>query len=109
MGDQQEILMAAADLIIDTYASESVLLRATAASSPTGSPDEAAARTFINDAAARVEIGARSALAALAEGDTLRTMLAALRRIMKATPLNTVNLRRTVADAVIHRKGYPFA
>ena len=109
LGDQQEILMAAADLIIDTYASESVLLRATAASSPTGSPDEAAARTFINDAAARVEIGARSALAALAEGDTLRTMLAALRRIMKATPLNTVNLRRTVADAVIHRKGYPFA
>ncbi len=109
LGDQQEILMAAADLIIDTYASESVLLRATAASAPTGSPDEAAARTFINDAAARVEIGARSALAALAEGDTLRTMLAALRRIMKATPLNTVNLRRTVADAVIHRKGYPFA
>ncbi len=109
LGDQQEILMAAADLIIDTYASESVLLRATAASSPTGSPDESVARTFINDAAARVEIGARSALAALAEGDTLRTMLAALRRIMKATPLNTVNLRRTVADAVIHRKGYPFA
>jgi hypothetical protein len=56
-----------------------------------------------------VEIAARTALAGMAEGDTLRTMLAALRRILKVTPVNTVALRRTVADAVTARKGYPFA
>ena len=48
------------------------------------------------------------ALAAMADGDTLRTLLAALRRIMKVMPVNTVVLRRRVADAVIDRKGYPF-
>ena len=110
LGDEQEALMTAADIIIDTYASESVLLRAAAdATSAPGSAQEAAARTFVNDAAARVEIAARSALAGMAEGDTLRTMLAALRRIMKVTPANTVALRRVVADAVVSRKGYPFA
>ena len=112
LAEQQEILLIAADILIDTYASESVLLRAVTAMShavPTAPVHEAAARTFINDAAGRVEIAARSALASMAEGDTLRTLLAALRRIMKVTPVNTVVLRRAVADAVTSRKGYPFA
>ena len=110
LADEQETLMTAADILIDTYASESVLLRAAAeGSSVSGVAHEAAARTFVNDAAARVEMGARTALAGMAEGDTLRTMLAALRRIMKVTPANTVALRRVVADAVVSRKGYPFA
>ena len=67
-----------------------------------------AAQVFINDAAGRVEMGARTALAAMAEGDTLRTMLAALRRMLKFSPVNTVALRRQVADAVLARKAYPF-
>jgi hypothetical protein len=107
LAEQQEILMTASDIIIDTYASESVLLRAAAAAP--GGVHEAAARTFICDAAARVEIASRSALAGMSEGDTLRTLLAALRRIMKVTPANTVALRRAIADAIASRKGYPFA
>ena len=63
---------------------------------------------FVTDAAARVEMTARTTLSAIAEGDTLRTLLAALRRVMKVTPVNTVQLRRRVADAVIDRKAYPF-
>ena len=63
---------------------------------------------YVNDAAGRVEIAARTALAAMAEGDTLRTLLAALRRLLKATPVNTVALRREIADAVVARAGYPF-
>jgi hypothetical protein len=42
------------------------------------------------------------------EGDELRTRLAALRRFLKVPPLNTVALRRAVADAVVARDGYPF-
>jgi hypothetical protein len=42
------------------------------------------------------------------EGDTLRTLLAALRRVLKPSPVNTVALRRRVADAVVERNGYPF-
>ena len=49
-----------------------------------------AARVFVNDAAMRIDASARQALAAMVDGDTLRTMLAALRRLLKVTPINTV-------------------
>jgi hypothetical protein len=62
----------------------------------------------IHDAAGRVETAARTALAAMSEGDTLRTLLAALRRVLKITPVNTVALRRIIADAVLDRKAYIF-
>jgi len=67
---------------------------------------EAAARTYVNDAAHRVQAGAANALAAMSEGDTLRTLLAALRRVLKFTPINTVAARRLLADATVSRGGY---
>ena len=101
--EQQEVLTAAADIIVDVYAAESVLLRAS------GQPGlHAAAQVYINDAAGRVELAARTALAAMSEGDTLRTLMAALRRLLKTTPANTVALRRQIADAIVSRGGYPF-
>ena len=42
----------------------------------------------------------------MAEGDTLRTLLAALRRVLKVTPVNTVALRRRLAEAATARGGY---
>ena len=111
LADQQEVLLNTADILMDTFAAESVLLRASAAAASSRGDDihEATARTFVNDAAVRVEMAARTALAGMTEGDTLRTMLAALRRIIKLTPVNTIALRRNIADAVTERKGYPFA
>jgi hypothetical protein len=110
LSEEQEVLLNTADILIDILGADSVLHRASAAGTSSGRGiHEAAARVFINDAAARVEIGARTALAGMTEGDTLRTMLAALRRIIKVAPVNTIALRRTVADAVVQRKGYPFA
>jgi alkylation response protein AidB-like acyl-CoA dehydrogenase len=110
--DEQEILTCCADIVIDTYLSESAVLRA-AASAGTGDAgaalQETAARIFTNDAAGRVETAARQALAAMAEGDMLRTQLAAARRFLKVLPINTVAGRRRLADAVVERKGYPFA
>ena len=44
----------------------------------------------------------------MAEGDTLRTLLAALRRLLKVTPVNTIALRRTLADAVVEQKRFVF-
>ncbi len=104
LADEQEVLTAIADVVIDVFAAESVLLR----SAGGAALHQDAARIYINDAAGRVELGARSALAAMADGDTLRTLLAALRRLMKVLPVNTVSLRRKVAEAVLDRKGYPF-
>src|SRR5687767_3577610 len=109
LNDEQEILSYAADIMIDTFAAESAVLRASAAASaslPRADLHETAARTFVNDAAQRVDNAARSALAAMAEGDTLRTLLAALRRVLKVTPVNTVALRRALADAATAKGGY---
>ena len=109
LNDEQEVLSWAADILIDTFAAESVVLRALQAA--TEAPNTAelqtdAACVYVSDAAARVANTARSALAAMAEGDTLRTQLAALRRLLKVTPVNTVVMRRRLADAVVDRAGY---
>jgi alkylation response protein AidB-like acyl-CoA dehydrogenase len=105
LAEEQEVLLRAADIIIDLFGAESALLRASAAG---GTLHEAAALVFVNDAAGRVELAARDALAAMTEGDMLRTLLAALRRLAKSTPVNTVALRRQLADAVAERRVYPF-
>jgi len=109
LNDEQEVLGYAADILIDTYAAESAVVRARAAAASRHEHADlhaAAARTFVNDAAQRVELGARNALAAMADGDTLRTLLAALRRLLKVTPVNTVALRRRLADATVAQGRY---
>ena len=108
---QQEVLSFAADILIDTFASESAVLRALQASSeglPTAELQADATRVAIDGAAGRIEIAARQALAAMAEGDTLRTELAALRRLLKVTPINAVALRRRLAEEMVTRGGYLF-
>jgi alkylation response protein AidB-like acyl-CoA dehydrogenase len=110
--DQQEVLMYLADIAIDVFGAESATLRARAASDShqaNAALHVDAARVFVNDAALRIDASARQALAAMAEGDTLRTMLAALRRLLKVTPVNTVVMRRRLADETVARGAYPFA
>jgi NADH:ubiquinone oxidoreductase subunit B-like Fe-S oxidoreductase len=109
LADQQEVLMHSADMLIDTFAAESALLRAKAAST-SGKADlhAAAARVFINDAAMRVDAAGRQALAVIAEGDVLRTMMAAFRRLFKQMPINTAVLRRRLADEAVAKKGWIF-
>ncbi|MGH9257958.1 MAG: acyl-CoA dehydrogenase family protein [Vicinamibacterales bacterium] len=111
LNDEQEVLGYAADIMIETYAAESAVARARAAAAAGRERidlHEAAVRCFVTDAAQRVEYAARSALAAMAEGDALRTLMAALRRILKVTPLNTVELRRRLADATVEQGRYIF-
>ncbi len=69
--DQQELLTLAADIITDVFAAESVQLRASRMRQDQSSLEVAAAEVYIADAAARVEMAARSALAGMTEGDTL--------------------------------------
>jgi alkylation response protein AidB-like acyl-CoA dehydrogenase len=108
--DEQEVLSYTADIIMEVYAAESAVLRAKAAAGGhQAALHEDAVRVFVNDAALRVEMTARSALAAMAEGDTLRTLLAALRRLMKVSPINTVAPRRRLAEATAAKGGYIFS
>jgi hypothetical protein len=111
LAEQQEVLMHVADILIDLFSAESAILRARAASSvdlPRASLHLDAARVFVNDAAMRIEASARQALAAMVDGDRLRTMLAALRRLSKVAPINTVAIRRRIADEAVRRGGYIF-
>jgi len=110
--EQQEVLMLASDIMMDTFLAESALLRADQAASAGGSSAGShadAAAVFTHDAALRADVAARTAIQAMTSGDTQRTMLAALRRILKVTPVDTVAARRRLADAVTGRKGYVFA
>jgi len=105
LGEQQEILMGIADIIMDTFAMESAILRARKLASAQG--EAAAARyvdmtqVFCNDAVGRIETQAKHTLAGMSEGDELRTLLAALRRFTKLQPLNTIAARQRIADDLI--------
>ena len=112
LADQQEILMGVADIIIDTYAMESAILRtlkmaASQSESATASYLDMT-RVFCNDAVERIEAHAKNTLAAMAEGDELRTLLAALRRFTKMTPMNTVAARQRIAKAMIEANRYVY-
>ena len=111
LADQQEVLTYIADIMIDVFSAESAVLRAAAQTeqSPRASLHADAARVFVNDASMRIDASARQALAAMTSGDTLRTMLAALRRLLKFVPCDTVTPRRRLADEAVARGGYVFA
>lgn len=112
LADQQEILMGVADIIIDTYAMESAILRtqklAAAQGENAATPYVDMTRVFCNDAVERIEAHAKNTLAAMAEGDELRTLLAALRRFTKMTPMNTVAARQRIANAMIEANRYVY-
>jgi len=109
--DEQEILGHFADIAMETYALESALLRTRKRAAARGEDkarlQEAAVCCYAQDAMDKVEASARHLLAAVEEGDTLRTYLAALNRFTKREVCNTVALRRRVADAAIEQVGYP--
>ena len=65
-------------------------------------------RVFCNDAVERIEMQAKNTLAAMSEGDELRTLLAALRRFTKMTPINTVAARQRIANAMIEANRYAY-
>ncbi len=109
--EQQEVLALFADVAMETYALESVLLRAQKRAQAQGEDrarlQEAAVRCFAQDAMDKIEVLSRRLLAAIEEGDNLKMYLAALKRLTKREPINTVALRRQVAAAAIEQEAYP--
>lgn len=107
---QQEILGRAADMIVEVFAMESALLRTLKAYEKDGEEATAAKKAlteaYINDAIGKMELWAKEALAAVEDGDMLRTQLAALRKLSRYTPINSVKVKREVADRVIKAEKY---
>src|SRR5712672_2229732 len=112
LAEQQEIVAGLSDIVMECYAIESSLRRVQKAETARRQESSAvmadAARVFLHDAADRVEIGARRALAAVLEGDMLRTQLAVLRRFLKREPVGTIKMRQRVSAAVEAGDRYPF-
>ena len=107
---EQEVVCGLADLVIALYAMESCHLRAHKALESRGR-DKASlhidyAQAFIYDAFQEVEQIGRRILAALEEGDALRTSLSALKKLTRHTPVNSVALKRRIAARIIDREQY---
>jgi len=109
--DEQEILGAIADMVIEVYAMESAVLRTqkllerqSAATLPL-----AMTRLYVSRALEKIQSAATKILTASAEGDTLRTQLAILRRFAKHEPFNCVGLARVISEAIIERGKYAIA
>jgi alkylation response protein AidB-like acyl-CoA dehydrogenase len=111
--DQQEIMGAIADMVIETYAMESAVLRAQKMAERNGENAASLAiamtRVYLSQAMEKIEAAARKVIAAVADGDMLRTQLAILRRLAKHEPFNTIELRQQIAQKVIERGKYTLA
>jgi alkylation response protein AidB-like acyl-CoA dehydrogenase len=108
--DHQEVLADIADMVMETYACESGLLRTLKKAAKDG---EDGARLmadmltlYIHDAMDRVAILGRNALAQSASGDELRTMMAGLRRLTKHDPVNRAELHAAIATRLVEAGHY---
>jgi len=109
---EQEVLMNIADMAIETFNAESVLLRVMKLVDQKG---EAACqlnldimRTYLYDAADKVNKSGKDAINAFADGDEQRMILMGLKRFTKAEPFNTKDARRRIANKMIEEKKYCF-
>jgi hypothetical protein len=108
--DEQEILMNIADMIIDVYTIESVLLRVQKIAERNGEENigvyQDILKVSFNDAMARLGYNGKEALQSFAEGDELRMMLMGLKRFTKYAPFNTKAARRRIAARAIQAGSY---
>ncbi len=107
---EQEILMNISDMAIDVFNAESALLRVMKLADSKG---EAAVslqtdimRTYLYDAADRINKAGKDALNSFAEGDELRMMHIGLKRFTKVEPYNTKDARRRIAEKLVADNGY---
>ena len=108
--DQQEVMGAISDMVIETYAMESAVLRTQKLIKRNGeslsSLPIAMTRVYLSSAMEKIEAAAKKVIAAVAEGDTLRTQLAILRRLAKHAPFNVIELRQQIAQKLLDAGKY---
>jgi len=112
LAEEEEMLVLISDMVIEIFAMESGLLRALktmeAADHGRFELQRAMISVYVNEAFERVGGWARQLLSAIASGGRLKNHLSALEKASRFTPVNTVMLRRKIADAVIKVGRYPF-
>ncbi|HVP44704.1 MAG TPA: acyl-CoA dehydrogenase family protein [Terriglobales bacterium] len=111
--DQQEIMGAIADMVIQGYAMDSAILRTEKLIERDGEAKSKLAiaytQVYAQTAFEKIESCARKVVAACAEGDMLRTQMAIVKRLSKFEPVNVVVLRQQIADRVTETGKYVVA
>jgi alkylation response protein AidB-like acyl-CoA dehydrogenase len=105
LANEQEIVALIAEMIIEIFAMESSYLRALKKLQREG-PEKsdihiAATQVYIHEAFPCLDLMARQVFAAVSEGEELRTQLMGLKKLARYSPVNTIGLRRTIADSII--------
>ena len=112
LSEEQEVLMSLADMLIEIYVAESVLLRVEKLIGQRGEKaceiQKEMALIYLHAAVEKAASGGKQAVYAFAEGDELRLMMLGLKRFTKIDPYNLKNARRKVADYAIGKGEYPF-
>jgi alkylation response protein AidB-like acyl-CoA dehydrogenase len=102
---EQEIIMNIADMAIETFVAESMLLRVMKLTDKVGEEDAkvriAMMRCYLNDAIDKVAKFGKEAINAFAGGDEQKMMLLGLKRFTKSDPFNSKDARRLIADKLI--------
>ncbi len=111
--EEQEVVMNVADMMIDTFVAESLLLRVDKLSGMTEKPRpqelyDDILRVYMYDAQRRIQKAAEDALVSFAEGDLLKTFLMGVKRYTKYPPVNVKAARRRIAAAIIAANDYCF-
>ncbi|ASS76326.1 acyl-CoA dehydrogenase [Tumebacillus algifaecis] len=110
LDQQQEVLHNLADMMIEIYAMESCLLRAKKQIDKGGEAEAKhkidMTKVFVNDTFGKIELLARETLAAMEEGDMLRTQLSILKKLTRYTPQNTIAIKRELANTIVEQEGY---
>ncbi|MBC9798144.1 acyl-CoA dehydrogenase family protein [Sinomicrobium weinanense] len=111
--EHQQLLMAAADILIEIYMAESVILRTEKLAKKEGEDKAAAqiamARLYLYKAVDIINLKGKEGIVSFAEGDEQRMMLMGLKRFTKYTNIpNVVALRNTIADKLIADNEYKF-
>ena len=110
--EQQEILAWVADMVIHTFAMESVMLRTLRLAADRSEEElagyTAAVRFAVEEGFQLIEGRGRSVLAATAAGEELRSMLSMWKKLTRRETFDLVAAGHAVAAAVVEREGYPF-
>jgi hypothetical protein len=108
--NEQEIVMNIADIMMDIYVAECVLLRIRKMESLSHNTELQGLmmKVYFNDAIARISKNASDALSSFTDGDALRMMLNGVKRFSKYENVNVKNARRAIAKKLIDANAFCF-
>jgi len=112
LSKEQEIIMNIADMMIDTFVCESILLRTQKLAGIKGESECSGqiemTKVFIHTASDRISLSGKTAINSFADGDEMRMLLLGLKRFTKSAPVNTKDARRNIAKMLITADKYCF-